>query len=376
MRLLVATDAWHPQVNGVVRSLEHMAAAGRRLGHDPVLLTPQDFSSVPLPGYPEIRLSLATARGVGARVARLAPTHVHIATEGPVGLATRRVCLAQGRPFTTSYHTRFPEYLAARLPVPERLSYAWLRRFHGRASGTMVSTPSLERELAARGFRNLMRWSRGVDTALFRPRDAPAPGVLAGLPRPLFLFVGRLAVEKNVAAFLRLPLPGTKVVVGDGPDRARLAVLDPAARFLGTLTGEALARVYAGADAFVFPSLTDTFGIVLLEALASGLPVAAYPVTGPLDVVGGTRAGVLDADLGAAALAALRIPRALCRAEALRHTWEASARQFYANIESALAQGAPAGPGRRGAAPRTAPRGAPATHSPSGEREGGTARAG
>ncbi|WP_336485612.1 glycosyltransferase family 4 protein [Methylobacterium nigriterrae] len=336
MRLLIATDAWAPQVNGVVRSLEHMAAAGRGLGFDPVFLTHQDFRSVPLPGYPEIRLSLATKRRIADSWGRLDPTYVHIATEGTVGYATRRYCLSRGRPFTTSYHTRFPEYLAARAPVPESWSYAWLRRFHGAASGTMVSTPSLERDLAGRGFTNLMRWTRGVDTELFRPQASDA---LDGLPRPIFLFVGRLAVEKNVAAFLGLDLPGTKVIVGDGPDRARLEALAPAARFLGTQTGAALARLYAAADAFVFPSLTDTFGIVLLEALACGLPVAAFPVTGPLDVIAGTGAGVLDPDLRAAALAALGIPRARCREEALRHTWAESARQFYANIEAAHARG-------------------------------------
>ena len=339
MRLLVATDAWHPQVNGVVRSLEHMEAAGRALGYDPVFLTHQDFRSVPLPGYPEIRLSYATKRKVAARWGELAPTHVHIATEGTVGYATRRYCLAEGRPFTTSYHTRFPEYLAARAPIPESWSYAWLRRFHGAACGTMVSTPSLERDLAARGFTNLMRWTRGVDTELFKPQPSPQPSdVLDSLPRPIFLFVGRLAVEKNLDAFLSLSLPGTKVVVGDGPDRARLEAIDPKAKFLGTRTGADLASVYAAADVFVFPSLTDTFGIVLLEALACGLPVAAYPVTGPLDVIGGTGAGVLDGDLKTAALAALRIPRERCREEALRYTWAESARQFYANIESAHAR--------------------------------------
>jgi len=332
VRLLIATDAWHPQVNGVVRSLEHMAEAGPRHGFDMAMLTPQDFASVPMPGYREIRLSLATRGSVLERFRHIAPDRVHIATEGPIGHAVRRACLATGRPFTTSYHTRFPEYLAARAPVPEAWGYAWLRRFHGAASGTMVSTPSLERELASRGFQSLMRWTRGVDTALFRPRpDAN----LAHLPRPIFLSVGRLAVEKNLDAFLRLKLPGSKVVVGDGPDRARLAALHPDTHFLGAMTGEALARTYAGADVFVFPSLTDTFGIVLLEALACGVPVAAYPVTGPLDVIGGSGAGVLDADLRRAALAALDIPRGRCRSEALRYTWAESARQFYANIETA-----------------------------------------
>ncbi|KQP76502.1 alpha-mannosyltransferase [Methylobacterium sp. Leaf111] len=334
MRLLIATDAWHPQVNGVVRSLENMAAAGAAYGFDPVFLTHQDFASLPLPGYPEIRVAYATKRHVARLWDDLQPTHVHISTEGTVGYATRRYCLAHGRPFTTSYHTRFPEYLSARAPVPETWSYAWLRRFHGAANGTMVSTPSLERDLHARGFTNLIRWTRGVDTELFRPRPPDAPD-LAGLPRPIFLSVGRLAVEKNLEAFLRLDLPGTKVVVGDGPDRARLAGIAPAARFLGIRTGAALAALYAAADVFVFPSLTDTFGIVLLEALACGVPVAAYPVTGPLDVIGRTGAGVLDHDLRAAALAALAIPRERCRSEALRYTWAESARQFYDNIAQA-----------------------------------------
>ncbi|GJD38785.1 MULTISPECIES: glycosyltransferase family 1 protein [Methylobacterium] len=354
MRLLIATDAWHPQVNGVVRSLENMAAAGQELGFETVFLTHQDFASVPLPGYPEIRLSYATKGKVARLWSDLAPTHVHVATEGTVGYATRRYCLAHGRPFTTSYHTRFPEYLAARAPVPESWSYAWLRRFHGAASGTMVSTPSLERDLASRGFGNLMRWTRGVDTDLFRPAgpDDVPPDALVGLSGPFFLFVGRLAVEKNVSAFLDLDLPGTKIVVGDGPDRARLAGLYPKARFLGTLTGAALARIYAAADVFVFPSLTDTFGIVLLEALACGVPVAAYPVTGPLDVIGGTGAGILGPDLREAALAALSIPRERCRAEALRYTWGESARQFFTNISLAHGTGLPT-PKRR--AFRTAP---------------------
>ena len=343
MRLLIATDAWHPQVNGVVRSLENMAALGREMGVETLFLTHQDFASVPLPGYPEIRLSYATKAKVARTCSDLAPNHVHVATEGTVGYATRRYCLDHGRPFTTSYHTRFPEYLAARAPVPEAWTYAWLRRFHGASSGTMVSTPSLERDLTGRGFTNLMRWTRGVDTDLFQPAhpDDAAPAALDGLPRPLFLFVGRLAVEKNVSAFLDLPLPGTKVVVGDGPDRARLAALHPEARFLGTLTGAGLARIYAAADVFVFPSLTDTFGIVLLEALACGVPVAAYPVTGPLDVIGETGTGVLDHDLRKAALSALGIPRERCRREALRYTWSESARQFFCNIADAHARTGP-----------------------------------
>ena len=332
MRLLIATDAWHPQVNGVVRSLERMCAAAPERGVETVMLTPQDFASMPMPGYPEIRLSLVTAPQVMGQWERLRPTHVHIATEGPIGYAVRRACLSQGRPFTTSYHTRFPEYLAARAPVPESWSYAWLRRFHSAAGGTMVSTPSLKRELGERGFRNLMTWSRGVDTELFRPRETC---ILDGLPRPIFLFVGRLAIEKNIDAFLALKLPGSKVVVGDGPDRSRLQARHPDAHFLGLRAGPALAEVYAASDAFVFPSLTDTFGIVLLEALASGLPVAAFPVTGPADIIGGTQGGALDQDLRKAALAALDIPRERCRAEALRYSWAESATQFFDNISIA-----------------------------------------
>ena len=336
MKLLIATDAWHPQVNGVVRSLEQMATAGKAMGVEVSFITPQDFTSVPMPGYREIRLSLLAPGAFARRFSAIDPSHVHIATEGPIGHAARRLCLARRRPFTTSYHTRFPEYLAARLPVPEAWSYAWLRRFHGSASGTMVSTPSLSRELSERGFSKLVSWTRGVDTELFAPHESH---VLDHLPRPIFLFVGRIAVEKNIAAFLELDLPGSKVVVGDGPDRARLQGLHPDAHFLGTRTGQALAETYAASDVFVFPSLTDTFGIVLLEALACGLPVAAYPVTGPFDVIAGTGAGVLDDDLRNAALAALDIPRERCRQEALRHTWAESARQFYDNI--ALAHGTP-----------------------------------
>ena len=331
MRLLIATDAWRPQVNGVVRSLEHMAAEAPSFGAEVAFLTPDRFRSFPMPTYPEIRLSLARPGRVARLIDEARPTHVHIATEGPIGLAARIACARQGRAFTTSYHTRFPEYLSARTPVPQAWSYGALRRFHQGSRAMMVSTPSLERELAARGFRNIVRWTRGVDTALFRPRPGRAPDASS----PVFLYVGRVAVEKTLEAFLSLDLPGRKVVVGDGPARSRLERAYPAARFLGALAGEDLARAYAASDVFVFPSLTDTFGIVLLEALASGLPVAAFPVTGPADVIGSSGCGVLKEDLRQAALEALAIPRDRCRAYGETFTWRESARQFFSNIEAA-----------------------------------------
>ncbi|MFL5186071.1 MAG: glycosyltransferase family 4 protein [Microvirga sp.] len=331
MRLLIATDAWRPQINGVVRSLEYMAAEAPRFGAEVVFLTPERFRSVPMPTYPDIRLSLVMPGSLAGILEETRPTHVHIATEGPIGLATRLACARQGRAFTTSYHTRFPEYVAARTKIPEAWCYRALKRFHRAARAMMVSTPSLERELMGRGFENIMRWTRGVDTALFRPRNERILDAAA----PVFLYVGRVAVEKNLDAFLSLDLPGTKVVVGDGPSRVELGRRYPEARFLGALTGEDLARVYASSDVFVFPSLTDTFGIVLIEALASGLPIAAFPVTGPLDVIGASGCGVLDADLRVAALAALDIPRDRCRAYGETFTWHESARQFFSNIEKA-----------------------------------------
>ena len=331
MRILVATDAWHPQVNGVVHSLEAMAKAARLLGAQIDFLTPQGYLSLPMPSYPEIRLSLVTARMAAASLAALNPNHIHLATEGPIGLAMRRACLRKGQRFTTSYHTRYPEYISARWPVPESWAYGWLRRFHNAGSGLMVSTPSIARELESRGFTNLMLWSRGVDHALFRPRE----NCHLDLPRPIFLYAGRVAVEKNIAAFLALDLPGTKVVVGDGPARAGLQAAWPDAHFTGLKTSAELAQLYAAADVFVFPSRTDTFGIVLLEAMASGLPVAAYPVPGPLDVVGDSGAGVLDQDLRTACLRALEIPRAAAIACARTFSWEASARQFLDNVVKA-----------------------------------------
>lgn len=345
IRVVIASDAWRPQVNGVVRSLENMATHSAEFGVEVIFITPDQFPSIAMPGYPEIRLALTNGWAMGRRLAALQPDYVHIATEGPLGRAVRAACLAQCRPFTTSYHTRFPEYLAARLPVPTALTYSVLRRFHNAGAGVMVSTPRLAEELGARGFRNVLHWTRGVDTGLFSPRDtgtdlpqsSAPPQALAGLGGPLFLYVGRVAVEKNLEAFLSLDLPGTKVIVGDGPARAELELAWPDALFPGVLTGAELASVYAACDVFVFPSRTDTFGIVLLEALASGLPVAAYPVTGPLDVIGASGAGALDEDLRAAALRALAIDPALCRAHGERFTWRASASQFFSNIIDAHA---------------------------------------
>ena len=327
--VVIVTDAWHPQVNGVVRTLTRMTMELPKFGVRVTMLTPDGFRSIPCPGYSEIRLAFATSRAVGRTISASGADHVHIATEGPIGIAARRWCLRSGRRFTTSFHTRFPEYLAARFPIPPSLVYRALRRFHNAGAGCMVATPTLERELAERGFQRLMRWTRGVDAELFHPRpDAPP----LDLPRPIFLNVGRVALEKNIGAFLCLDLPGSKVVVGDGPALAALKAAYPEAHFLGARFGEELAQIYAVADVFVFPSRTDTFGIVLLEALASGLPVAAYPVTGPADVVGSSGIGVLDEDLGRAARAALLIPRERCRTYALAHGWRDSARQFLDNI--------------------------------------------
>jgi glycosyltransferase involved in cell wall biosynthesis len=327
-RILVATDAWRPQVNGVVRSLESVARALYEFGAEIEFLTPQGFATIPLPTDHDIRIALASRRAVEKRLEGAAIDHIHIATEGPIGFAARRYCLRMKRPFTTSYHTRFPEYIAARTKIPEAVTYAFLRRFHNAGCGVMVSTASIANDLNKRGFQRLMHWSRGVDHGQF----TPAKAATFNLPRPIFLYAGRLAPEKNVEAFLELDLPGSKVVVGDGPSRRALQAAYPQAHFLGTKTGDALAVQYASADVFVFPSRTDTFGMVLIEALACGLPVAALPVPGPLDVIGTSGAGVLDFDLRAACLAALDIPRDKARAHALTFTWANSARQFLDNI--------------------------------------------
>lgn len=333
-RITIVTDAWYPQVNGVVRSIENTNRELTRMGVEVMMVTPQDFTSVPCPTYPEIRLSVATYGQVAAAIEATQPTAVHIATEGPLGLLARRWCLKKGLAFSTSYHTRFPEYVAARFPVPMRWLHGFVRWFHNAGNGCMVATASLERELAKLGLNNLLRWSRGIDQSLFRPMERDERPF--GLPRPIFMTVGRVAVEKNLPAFLDLDLPGFKVVVGDGPARADLEKRYPGALFTGMKTGEDLARAYAQADVFVFPSKTDTFGNTILEALASGVPVAAYPVTGPIDIIeDGSGAGALNNDLKAACLAALDCSREDASRLARKFTWEAASRQFLNNVLTA-----------------------------------------
>ena len=329
MRVLIATDAWHPQVNGVVRTLTSLAESARSLGVSIDFLSPDGFWSVPLPTYSSLRLALPRAREIARGIESHQPDAIHIATEGPIGFMVRAYCIRHGVPFTTSYTTRFPEYIAARVPDPEAWSYAALRRFHAAAAVTMVSTPSLMAELRQRGFQNLGMWTRGVDTELFAAEHV----VPLDLPRPIFLTAGRIAVEKNLDAFLSLDLPGSKVVVGEGPQEQELRRRYPDAIFLGLRKARVLAGTIAAADVFVFPSLTDTFGVVQLEALACGVPVAAFPVTGPKDVIGDRPVGVIDHDLRAACLAALRISREACRAFALTHSWEASAQQFIGHLD-------------------------------------------
>jgi glycosyltransferase involved in cell wall biosynthesis len=334
MRVLVATDAWHPQVNGVVRTLTSLARTAKGLGVDIEFLSPDGFRTFPLPTYPGLRLALPPRWRIAERIETHKPDAIHIATEGPIGHAVRAYCVRRGLPFTTSYTTRFPEYISARAPIPESWIYAALRRFHNAAAVTMVATPSLTAELKARGFLRIGMWTRGVDTELFHPDRA----IELPFPRPIFVCVGRVAVEKNLEAFLSLDLPGTKMVIGTGPCEAELKRKYPKAQFLGQIENGKLAAHVAAADVFVFPSRTDTFGVVQLEALASGLPIAAFPVTGPKDVVANHPVGALDEDLRAACLAALDVKRDACRAFALNYSWENSARQFIGHLQK-LAEG-------------------------------------
>ena len=328
MRFALVTDAWRPQVNGVSRTLAALHGALAVAGHEAVALTPDLFRTVPCPTQSEVRLALRARPGLARRLDALAPDVIHIATEGPLGLAARSYCIERDLRFTTAYHTKFPEYLKARFGMPLAWTYSALRRFHRRSSAVMVATETVRRELATRGFKRVVPWTRGVDVTLFRPGCAPA----VTLPRPVFLCVGRVAAEKNLPAFLDLDLPGSKLVVGDGHMLWEMKRRYPTVHFAGRQEGEALVRHYASADVFVLPSRTETFGLVLLEAMACGLPVAALPVPGPLDVIGDSGAGALDWDLRGAAMAALDIPREICRSHALRFSWRTATEQFLGNV--------------------------------------------
>ena len=337
-RILIVSDAWHPQINGVVRTLATTKVELEAMGHTVDVIGPERFFTVPLPSYPDIRISIFPRRKLSRLIESFAPDALHIATEGTLGLSARAWAIKRGCAFTTAFHTRFPEYLHARTGLPPKLAYAALRRFHAAGQGVMVATQSLREELAARGFSHIRTWSRGVDLAQFRTelRHDPDPE-LDDLPRPLFIHVGRVAVEKNIRAFLDLDLPGSKAVVGGGPQLEALRRDYPTLRFTGPRHGEALARAYAKADVFVFPSLTDTFGLVILEALACGTPVAAFPVTGPKDVLAGpegqaTIVGAVDPDLRKAALAALTADRNACRAHAETFSWRACAETFLSHL--------------------------------------------
>ena len=330
MKILIVTDAWDPQVNGVVRTLKSTRRELIGMGHDVDLLTPQEFRTIPCPTYPEIRLSIFPKRRVARRIADARPDAIHIATEGPLGIAARAYAIRHGLPFTTAYHTRFPEYVHARIGIPLALTYRFLRWFHGKAQAILVPTRVVKADLEAAGFaaERVVLWSRGVELDVFKP----GPRASHDLRPPIFLYVGRIAVEKNIEAFLELDLPGSKWVAGEGPLLERLRLEYPAVRFTGVLDQRQLAEVYNAADVFVFPSRTDTFGLVLLEALACGCPVAGYPVTGPIDVIGDSPAGALDADLRVACLKALMIDRAVARAHAERYSWEACTRQFLEHL--------------------------------------------
>ncbi|MGY6554226.1 MAG: glycosyltransferase family 4 protein [Wenzhouxiangella sp.] len=317
MKILLISDAWQPQVNGVVRTLENTSAELVRMGHEVLVIGPDRFRTVPMPGYREIPLALMPGRHLDRLIEGFLPDCIHIATEGPLGMAARRWCVHHEVVFTTSYHTRFPEYLRLRAPVPTRWTYAWLRRFHGAAHRTMVRTRTQKKELKQRGFANLEVWPGGVDTQLFRPRKERA----LKLPGPIALYAGRVAREKSLEDFLSVPFPGSKVIVGDGPDRGTLQARFPDAHFLGYHHGEALAQRVASADVFVFPSRTDTLGLVMLEAMACGVPVAAFPVPGPQDVVLEGVSGCLDNDLAAAMERALKLDRTACRTFAGEFSW-------------------------------------------------------
>ncbi len=333
LKIVIATDAWKPQLNGVVRTLDTLGKILTGLGNEVLYITPQDFNTIPMPTYPDIKLAVLPNRKVAKMINDFKPDAIHIATEGTIGRAARRFCLRRGYPFTTSFHTRFAEYVHERFNTPISWGYAVLKDFHKYGEALMVATPGMKEELEGLGFENLKLWARGVDTNVFTPGDR---SFLDHLPRPIFLYVGRIAVEKSIEDFLDLDLPGTKLIVGDGPQTEELKKKYTDAVFTGPMFGDDLVKHYAASDVFVFPSRTDTFGLVNVEALASGVPVAAYPVRGPVDILKDAPAGcgALDDDLGAACMRAYenRNPEE-CRAHAQKFSWEAGARQFIANLE-------------------------------------------
>lgn len=339
MKILIVTDAWLPQMNGVVRTLETTAANLRKNGHLVEVIAPSDgYWTMPLPTYPDIRLAPFAKRDIQRRIVNFAPEAIHIATEGPLGQAARALCLHWGMPFTTSYHTKFPEYIKARFPfIPLSWPYKFVRNFHNSGGRTMVTTPSMVQFLEARGFTDLAPWARGVDTELFTPElRAPvtlnrdhADNLFKGLPRPIWINVGRVAVEKNIKAFLDLDLGGTKVVVGDGPQLKELMRDYPDVIFTGAKFKQDLARHFAQADVFVFPSKTDTFGLVIIEAMATGTPVAAYPVSGPIDIIPNSHAGITDQDLETACWQSLKLSRDAARNHALKYSWDAVSNVFF-----------------------------------------------
>ena len=333
MKVMIVTDAWKPQVNGVVTTLGTIGDGLSKIGHEVRFVTPIEFRSIPCPTYPEIRLSLFPSAGIRKTIEQFAPDAIHIATEGPLGIAARRFCLDHGLAFTTAFHTRFAEYVHARFRIPVDFTYRWLHRFHAPSRAVMVPTPAVRRELESRNFDNTVLWTRGVDTDTFHPCERNK----LGDERPIFLYVGRVAVEKNIEAFLDLDLPGPKWVVGEGPSRARLERKYPDVSFEGIKTPQELAGYYSAADVCVFPSVTDTFGLVMLESLACGTPVAAFPVHGPIDVIGDSGAGVLDNDLRAACLNALEIDRGHARAYAEKFSWQESVQQFESYLTPANA---------------------------------------
>jgi len=337
MRILVATDAWEPQVNGVVRTLTRVVQELQGMGHTVEVIHPGQFKTFPLPTYAEIKVAIGVYEPVQERFKAFEPEAIHIATEGPIGLAARRICVEWKLPFTTSYHTRFPEYVSARLPLPLAAGYAYMKWFHKPSGRMMVATPTMQQELSSHGFRNISAWSRGVDTDIFRPLAEGGADLFADLPKPVFLYVGRVAVEKNIEAFLALDLPGSKVVVGPGPQLDELREKYPKVVFKGSKSGDELAAHYRCADVFVFPSLTDTFGLVILEAMASGTPVAAYPAPGPIDIIPGSGAGVLAVTategLREACLQCLDLDRASVRTFAEKFSWRACAEDFVKNLQ-------------------------------------------